>query len=439
MAYKLGVVGHSESFDFVTDVVREQYKDMETVHVDISTDTNIDQVILCISEAMSSCDGLLYSRYDPFLAVSSRLVHTVPARYIALENAHLLASILRGMVKYDVKLSDISVDSFTGPVVMQALEMLDVSADKVNVRVIATNGINSVSETFEAHMYNYRTGATLCLTNIAVLCSELVEAGAPAVLISPSVDSVVHEINNLIMRSRLGLTHEHSYCVIVAELAFKDRYRFYREMPVRELDEYSEAGKLIYALAEELDGAVFASSRGAYSIVCESTTLGSVTDGFSNIKLMDAIESSTAFEVKIGIGLGKSAAEAAANARAALTRTHRHMGSNTYVMATAQSIIGPIVTQNAVNEPEGSIDDRLNAVYSQTGINIDTIHKLYNYSCLRQSKLYTSSDIAEILGVTKRTANNTIERLINSGHAVIVGKNLMTPKGRPHRVIKLLI
>lgn len=441
MAFRLGVVSHSDTYHFVETIVSEYFDSVEIRHIELSTDDNLDAAALRIVQAMPDCDGLLYSRYDPYLLVSGRLIHSIPARYVGIDSSHLIASLLRGIIQYHVELTDISIDNFGYKAAVAALESVGVHAGSVAIRTITAdlNMKGFVHETLAQHIENHNRGSVLCVTNITAVCSALTEMGIPAVVINPSVESFVHEIRNLMLRSRLTLAPAGKYAAILVETQYKDRYRFYREMPLREIDEYAAVGKLVHVFAERLDGAVFTWPQGSYGIVCDSDTLSVATDGYSEIQLMRQITDSTAFDVKVGVGLGSNAAEAAANSRASLTRANEHRGSAAFIITKDQAVLGPIVSHSLSIEPDGAVDDRLIAVSTQSGIRFDTVHRLYQHSRLRQSILYTSTDLAGILGVTTRTANTIIGRLVDSGYAAIVGKSLSSPKGRPHRVIKLLI
>jgi hypothetical protein len=440
MSFKLGVVGHKETFSLVQQIVHDYFNDIELFHVEFGTDDVVDDVVERIRLLMNNCDGMLYSRYDPYFLISSRLTHTIPVRYVAIDRSHLIASLLRGVIKYGISLTNISLDNFDLKNALEAFASVGVDTNTLKLRLITAN-INSpgfVRETLAQHIKNYEQGSELCVTNITSVFLELIEHGIPAVVINPSTESFIHEIRNLMLRHNLRVTAKTSIAVLAINIQYKERFQFYREMPLREIDEYASAAKLLNLFAEKNDGSVFSLSKSDYRIICHTSTLRSTTYDFTDISIMQGIVSDTAFEINIGIGLGKNVRESEINSLAALAQSKKQPGSNTHVMIDSQKILGPIVSQSYDLVPESGIDKKLISIAEITGISFHTIHHLYQNSHSRSVTLFTSADIAKVLNITPRSVNRIIGKLIDHGYATIVGRNIMSQKGRPSNMIKLL-
>ncbi len=78
-------------------------------------------------------------------------------------------------------------------------------------------------------------------------------------------------------------------------------------------------------------------------------------------------------------------------------------------------------------------------IASKAKISLNTISKIYEASLRRGSNLFTAAELSEILGVTTRSVNRIIERLCYNNYGIIAGEYIINQKGRPSRVIQILM
>ena len=153
---------------------------------------------------------------------------------------------------------------------------------------------------------------------------------------------------------------------------------------------------------------------------------------------MRAINLSTAFDVSIGIGCGQTIREAESHALLATNETLAHPGTNAVIVLAPGQVLGPISPKSEHFPQECAIETRLADVAAATDISTPVLHQLYQVTRQRNSNLFTSAQLAEALGLSTRTINRIIERLLDHRYAVIEGKDLTQPYGRPARVIRFL-
>ena len=184
--------------------------------------------------------------------------------------------------------TDISIDSFDHLSAVEALTSVGIPKERVTIRTVTADigRPGFVNAILMQHLSNHRDGAQLCITNVTDVHRTLRKKGVPTTLITPSTESYVHEIRNLLLRHRLRNQEASPLAIMHIRLQYKEKYRFYGEMPIREVDDLSSAAKLIAMFAEELDGAMFHLSRWEYVLLCNRAVLESATEQFVNIDLM---------------------------------------------------------------------------------------------------------------------------------------------------------
>jgi DNA-binding MarR family transcriptional regulator len=85
-----------------------------------------------------------------------------------------------------------------------------------------------------------------------------------------------------------------------------------------------------------------------------------------------------------------------------------------------------------------TIADPLFKVISQaSGLSINNIYRLHCIKEKTKKDSFTSGELAEEFGNTRRSMNRLIEKLEKAGYAVVAGSRMMADTGRPSRVIQL--
>lgn len=382
----------------------------------------------------------MYSRFDPYLLVSGLLHHTVPVRYVKIDSSHLLISLLKANLHYKIIPTNISIDTMDKETALEAFRTVDIPENHLTLHMVtARPGQDKfVNKTLEQHIVHHANGALLCVTNITDVYHSLHELGIPAAIINPTTESFVHEIRNLMLRHRLENQKLNPMAVIHMKLRYKEKYQFYGEIPIREIDELSNAAKLIAVFADKVGGAMCCLNRWDYTITCSWLLLQEVTKQFEGIDLMEDVNRDTVFDIALGIGCGQTAGEAQTNALLAANRAAAQRGTTMMVAFGPGNLLGP-VSPKSKHLPENSLTEgRLEEICDATGLGMTTINEIYQATLKQNTNLFTASQLARLLGVTTRTVNRYLEKFLDGRCATIAGKDLGNPQGRPARVFRLL-
>lgn len=137
----------------------------------------------------------------------------------------------------------------------------------------------------------------------------------------------------------------------------------------------------------------------------------------------------------MGIGLGATPSQAKRNAEIGLKKAARY-GSAGFVIYENGQMIGPI-TENSSDSQIPLLDRNLYLISQKTSIGIDTLSLIDHVQRQFNLNETTPSELARLCGFTLRSMNRFLQRLIDAGYAVVVGKESSQNPGRPKRIIRL--
>src|SRR5690625_3978232 len=163
VTFRLGVVGHRETLETVTKLVDEYFDDVDVLTEEFKNDDGTLEAARRVDRLQTRCDGILYSRRDPYLFISGHVRHRIPVRYVDIDRSHLLISLLRANVRYGIRPTHLSVDFFDHGTVVDALQSVGLAKERLIVRPVTppVGGQGMVKETLEQHIRNYEAGAEL--------------------------------------------------------------------------------------------------------------------------------------------------------------------------------------------------------------------------------------------------------------------------------------
>src|SRR5690606_21870956 len=233
-----------------------------------------------------------------------------------------------------------------------------------------------VSATLQQHIGNVETGASLCITNITAVHHALLEQGVPSALISPSVESFVHEIRNLMLRHHVRTQDSSGLAIMHVHLKYKEKYRYHGTMPIREVDDLSRVAKLIAVFAEEVDSAMFQLSRWEYLVLCSRQLIENATDRFTDLGLMRSITQETTFDAAISIGCGQTVKQAEANAFTALNEGLTLAGTYALVVTGSGEPLGPIKPKSERHPDPSSAEVSLARIAGESGVSTQVLDRI---------------------------------------------------------------
>lgn len=440
MSFLLLVVGYQQDFILVEQEIQENFENLELRFFPVTTLENqaTENAGLQLQTVQSGVDGILYLRKEQYLAFSRYITHSAPVRYVDISIAELLQVLLRVRLKHQHRLRKISMDIFTASGMRPVLGDLDIFYPEPQIQAISSDAYfqQGICHVFAEHERNLENGADVALTNIPQIHDMLLERGYSVFLIQPNAENVIREIRSLVLRAQLQ-TNQNRTVLIYLCLRYKDTTIVLLQVQFRELEEIANVSKTISLFAHKLDGAAFELSRWEYLLLCNENVFRTETQNFSHISLLEDISSSSVFNAVIAIGIGSTIKRAYAGAMSSYGMSVQIRNTNAVITIENQRTLEPILCKSQNYDIKNNLDDLLSDIAEKCHISYHSLQKLYLSAQHKRSNLFSSSEVAGILGCSARSANRLLERLLDNNRATISGYTLVGKQGRPSRMIRI--
>ena len=286
----------------------------------------------------------------------------------------------------------------------------------------------------------YRSGKVdFCITIFYKVRDILKSRGVPVFILQPSFDDIRAGLQRLVLTNEQESSHNNPLAVMTIKTDMETVWMpeggsF--QLSIEKLHisrEVCQFSKLLHAACIE-------QPPWGYILFTTRKDMESATDNYSRLPLMRNISESTAFTISIGIGYGNGGDEAEYHSMKALQQAQAHGGSKAYLIG--RNISTPIPMSKTADgdhlTSKGSIDTQFFYLSRKAGVSLRMIAKLY-YACQSSGKRrFTSFELADMAGVTPRTMNRILNKLIDHHLAQDVGRHFTVKTGRPGRIIEIL-
>ena len=204
------------------------------------------------------------------------------------------------------------------------------------------------------------------------------------------------------------------------------------------LDEKRSIEKRIYRYADKILGFVIELSNNTYMILSTSASVKKETDNYHYISLLDTLEKYTLYTVSIGIGQADNVAQARKNAIASMLSAYKHKKNSAYIRLGNGKVVGPLYAEDKVTSKQ-PLDDRLDKIAKHTGMSVNTVYAIYTFASSKSDGCFTSMELAENMGINKRSTDRFLRRLEDYGYIKIIGSRILGKSGRPSRIMRFYL
>lgn len=442
MNFRLAVVGHRSSVKEISEIISEKFENIETTGIELASDEMTAEAVEILKVQLPRLDGVLYTRNEPYQLVVSRLNHAgVLARYVNVDAASFVHSLLNASLKYGADIRRVSVDTLDYRTIMKTYRSLGVSTDDIHPIMVNvdTKAEHFVEATAQAHRKSYQNGlCSVCITNIRNVQDKLDAEGIPCVLMFPSPDNYINEIRRMILLWEAESKHNEATTIIRlrAELANNDFWG--KKATMQSVLDFGKLAESVALFAQLVAGAFIRTGEQDFIIVCNYESLSSITEKFTHLNLLAQVYTSTPFCLAIGIGTGINFQIALANAEAGMHRAKTEGGNRAYLINADNQIVGPIQPNELLHKQPMRIDLELSKVARDCALSFNTVQKIDTFIRRKNNGSFITSELAQELHVSFRTAARIVEKLEANSYIVEIGRNTISARGRPTRIFSPL-
>lgn len=274
----------------------------------------------------------------------------------------------------------------------------------------------------------------LSITRFGMLTEELDKEGVNYHFIHPPVEylmnlfmSVINEIKLMKLESNMMAT------VYIAPVAGTYKYLDNLEMDIKLLSIQRELLNLI--------------KEGTYDFIIQSNSkriemhstieeLMRLTDQFNTCEIRNFLKRNIDIDFSVGYGSGKNPTISKVNAQKAFAKSEESGGQYSYYKAED---IDSVICLGGEN-PQGQVfksNPFVDSLATKLDLNPTYLYKTIIHATKIQSNKYTSQNLSSLLGISTRSGNRILNKLVEKGVATVNHiKN--ESKGRPIKEYRLL-
>lgn len=435
---KTGIVVPHDLVSEISNFINREFPEMEAIPFPYST---IGEIPSIISGRQSQVDALLFLGDTARKYAQSRVSPAIEWISIPRSSSSLLRLLFR-----------VAVDGFNMRIVTDcpnkdlfhiAIKEIGLRPDQISVYHIPVLPYTDslLKKDAEKMIQIYQKGqAEFCITIFHQIEKILKAQGIPVYSLPPSFDDIRSALQRLILSHELKLSQNSQIAVISVKTdippdRFPDSSGY--DLALEQLS----VTRHIYQFARTIQAACIEQPPSGYLLFGTRTLLENATDHFHRLPLLENVAEETAFTLSVGFGYGTTADEAKLHAERAMERAAAGGGNKAYLIG--KELITPVPMakndQSALKKTDRPIDGEFLALSQKTGISIRVLTYLYRACRATGRQRFTSAELADLTGVTPRTMNRILLKLIDHHLAQEVGRQYTRQTGRPSRVIELLI
>ncbi len=432
------LIGHPRTLEIAMQLIRQYHPDIAAAPFEMSSMRTAD-IIAAIRAGEDAFDGILFTCKSPFDLINAEMISQKPWAYLNYDTAHLTSLLLQASVTHNYDISAVSIDSYSADDVGDVYRSLCIPAERLNLHLakgplFRETYIDDI-KAFHEQCYNNK-GVSFCITGISDVYQHLLARSIPCLPLNPTKRCLDAAIRRLNIKQGLA-RQENSHIVVLAiERDLPSEYALIHENEYQLALESMKISEEIYLFSQRIQAAVIEREIGKYLLFTTQTLLELETDSLKNIRIITQPDVRRFSTLSIGIGYGKTAREAKYNANLGLLKAKKHGGNRAYKVENNE-YIGPITPSVTEEENAPYLDGPFQEIALESGISINSVLKLQAIIDRQKKNAFTSNELARLFGVSSRSMNRMLSKLLDSNHAKIVGCNMRTQSGRPSRIIRL--
>ncbi|GGJ82552.1 hypothetical protein GCM10007063_01320 [Lentibacillus kapialis] len=202
------------------------------------------------------------------------------------------------------------------------------------------------------------------------------------------------------------------------------------DLYMREL--HSKLQRILMNYSSKVSASVISLSNGQFVLFGTHRMLDHITSSYRDFALLNEIENALNTPVDIGFGLGLSPKQADDNAKLALKTCEEKEDGTCYIINERRDMIGPLGVKKEFNPSA-----LYRSLIHKAKLNNELSYNFIDFIEVRNNEPFSSNDIATYYGVTKRSAERTIKKLVAGNVIKVIGEEKPYIKGRPRKLFKL--
>ncbi|GFN22331.1 hypothetical protein [Thermanaeromonas sp. C210] len=423
---KAAVIGPANLVERVASSAREMD---DRIVVEFYSYEEEEQILDLYRQASAKNEVVLFTGPLAYFRVQGAFPNwVVPSTYVPYSPDWLYPPLLRLLSRgYDIRKA--SVDGFGRDAINEVYA--EIGFDSRGV--LSWTETSDEEELYRLHRQAYESGQACCIvTCIRNIYGKLLRHNIPVEWAVPTNSALRELLKKGILLGEAAREAERQ--VAVGILEFDDPrqeeelgipYEYRRERLILAVHQ------ILLGQFERLGAFVTPTRPGSFLFIATRGSLKDFTHSFRSFDLLDILKRKTGVAASVGIGFGSTPWDAGRMAYKALQMARRGGGNCCYLLSEGGELWGPLGSSQALK-----IDIRVTAnqalfrLAEKAGCSPPTLSRVIAALCSLDKSFFTSEDLARLTGVSTRSAQRMLKRLLEAGVVKRAGVEKIISPGR---------
>lgn len=430
---RLKIIGNQRLVEKVNRVIERNFPHIKPINCIYDVYTEATPMA---KTKKNECDAILFSGPSPYFVSKKFIDPNIITDYLPRSTHSLLFAFLLAE-KQSLTINHISIDSYTEKEVYTVYDELDIPLEHTQVHFIERETMNlDFDRLIREHEQCYRKNkVSCCMTALRSVWSALSAHNIPCIYIEPTYEIIMETLHKLELSYIFNFTQRNSLVVMQIRIDEPKEYSILHQNEYKNIMDKAKTLTFIYEFAERINAAILEAKDESYLLFVPEDTFSAKTNDLKNIDLLSQIRNNTYSTVSLGIGYGNTIREAHEGARRAFFQAVKSGGDRAFV-ANEGLFIYPFTCLGNKPNLQTQVENTIDAAANAAGLSANIIYQIVALTDEIGKKTFTAKELASLLGLNQRRMNRIIERLESGGFCKIVGNRMVSPTGRPSRIIE---
>lgn len=289
---------------------------------------------------------------------------------------------------------------------------------------------------FKRHIYLWKNKKIdFSITRVSSIIDELNKNNIKNIFIFPSKESIIKAFEDLV--KEIQLIRLESNLIVVGNITI-DNLNLVDQNIDNDLElKYMLLHKALIEYSNKNNISFIIQKSGlGFEVFTSNGELKDLTKDFSSCSLLNYLRTSLAFTVSIGWGIGNTIYESRLNAQNANREANNNGGNCSFIITETETVIGPLSEEGCLQYSNAK-DPSIEKLSTKLGISSLNIQKIMSVLKKLNTNELTADDLAFHLGITLRSSNRILNKLVEKGGAEISYLKQEKLRGRPKKVYSI--
>lgn len=428
MTIKIAVFGREETIHQINRLT-EKIEDVElfpfVYRTAEETDGLVEKAIMCDIYLFTSTLAYYYAK--DFIE-KKRL----PAVQADIDAYMILTSLFQIKMEKEQELDRLSIDVPDTRQVSEVLHEINLRYDDIYTYSYGYAETAGPEQIADHHQNLYDAGdVSLVLTPLQEVADVLRKRNVPVTCMKLPMLNLTRAIEKA--RSIATINHSASAQIVTGYVRIKNFDRLHvqhGDLYIQELQR--KLHQILLNYVKKTQASVFLNSENQFVLLGTRSMLEYITSHYRDFPLLKKMIDELTVPADIGFGLGLSADKADINAHLALEACGEKEDGTCYIVNERRDIIGPLGIKKEFNPSA-----LYRSLIHEAKLNNELSYNFIDFIEVRNNEPFSSNDIAKYYGVTKRSAERTIKKLLAGNIIKASGEEKPYVQGRPRKLFKL--